>query len=116
MNKIVERLQKEFANVPDLKVKEIKVSFNKTIYVCFIETVCSGDKINDYILKHLTRYNPKMNLNSNTPGSNTIFLDNYDKIEFYITNGFAIVIDNNEIIAIEVRGDLQRAVSQSHPF
>ncbi len=113
MNKIVERLKKEFINVPDFKTKEIKVSLTKTIYVCFIETVCSGDKINDYILKHLTRYNPKMNLNSNTPGSNTVILDNYDKIEFYITNGFAIVIDNNEIIAIEVRGDLQRAVSQA---
>ncbi len=113
MNKLVERLKKEFENVPDLKVKEIKISFNKSIYVCFIETVCSGDKINDYILKHLTRYNPKMNLNSNTPGSNTVILKNYDEIEFYITNGFAIVIDNNEILAIEVRGDLQRAVSQS---
>ena len=113
MNKIVERLKNEFALVPDFKVKEIKVSIFKTIYVCFIETVSSGDKINDYILKHLTRYNSKMNLNSNTPGSNTVFIKNYDEIEFYITNGFAIVIDNNEIIAIEVRGDLQRGISQA---
>ena len=107
------RLKDEFTNVPDFKIKEIKIGLKKTIYVCFIETVCSGDKINDYILKHLTRYNSKLNLNSNTPGSNTVLLDNYDKIEFYITNGFAIVILDKDILAIEVRGDLQRAVSQA---
>ena len=107
------RLKDEFTNVPDFKIKEIKIGLKKTIYVCFIETVCSGDKINDYILKHLTRYNSKLNLNSNTPGSNTVPLDNYDKIEFYITNGFAIVILDKDILAIEVRGDLQRAVSQA---
>ncbi len=113
MNPIVARLKDEFTNVPDFKIKEIKIGLKKTIYVCFIETVCSGDKINDYILKHLTRYNSKLNLNSNTPGSNTVPLDNYDKIEFYITNGFAIVILDKDILAIEVRGDLQRAVSQA---
>ncbi len=113
MNKVVEKLKEEFHNVPDFKIKEVKVSITKTIYVCFIETVTSSDKINDYILKHLTRYNLKKDLNSNTPGSNTVRIKEYDQIEFYITNGFAIVIDNKDTLAIEVRGDLQRAISQS---
>ena len=42
MNKIVERIKKEFTNTPDLKVKEIKLNLFKTIYVVFIETICDG--------------------------------------------------------------------------
>ena len=39
MNKIVERIKKEFDKTPDLKVKEIRINLLKTIYVVFIETV-----------------------------------------------------------------------------
>ena len=111
MNKIVERIQKEFKNTPDLKIKEIKVNLFKSIYVIFLETICSGDKINDYILKNLTFYNSKNNLQSNIPGPNTSIITNHDEIEFYLTNGFAIVISNTNIIAIEVKGELTRSIS-----
>ena len=53
MNKIVERIKKEFTNTPDLKIKEVKINPFKAVYVIFIETVCSSDKVNDYILKNL---------------------------------------------------------------
>lgn len=111
MNKIVERIKNEFKNSPDLKIKEIKVNLFKTVYVIFIETVCSSDKINEYILKNLTNYDDKFNLNSNVPGPNTIIIKELDQLEFYLTNGFAVVLNGKNIIAIEVKAELTRSIS-----
>ncbi len=113
INKIVQRIQKEFQDVADLKIKQMQVSTFKSVYVIYIETICSSDKINDYILKGLTNYHKNHNLNTNLPGSNTVFINNYDEIEFYLTNGFAIIISHKEVIAIEVKGDLSRSISNS---
>ena len=113
MNKIVERLKEEFQKTPDFKIKEVKVGLMKTAYVAFIDTICSSDKINDYILKNLTHYNSKNDFNSNLAGPNNVIIDNEDQIEYYITSGFAIVICDKEIIAIEVKGDLSRSISAS---
>ncbi len=113
MNKIVARLKEEFKLTPDLKIKEIKISLFKTVYVLFIDTVCSSDKVNDYILKNLTHYNSRHDLNSNLAGPNSVSLTNPDEIEFYLTSGFAVVILDNTIIAIETKGDLARSVSAS---
>lgn len=114
MNKIVTRIQKEFTKTPDLIIKEIKVNLFKTIYIVFLETVSSGDKINDYILKNLANISSKenylKNLKSIIPGPNTKEINNLDQIEFYITNGFAIVIEKNKALAVEVRADIHRSV------
>lgn len=114
MNKIVTRIKNEFNKTPDLDIKEIRVNPFKVVYVVFLETVCSSDKVNDYILKNLTRYNKKNNLNSNVPGPNTIIVKNDDEIEFYLTNGFAIIINNDQVLAIEVKGDLNRSIATSN--
>ena len=87
MNKIVEKINNEFNKTPDLKFKEVRVNLLKKIYVIYIETVCDSIKINDFILKNLTRYNISNNLNSNLPGPNTIIIKETDQIEFYLTNG-----------------------------
>lgn len=113
MKEILERIKKEFINIPDLKIKEIKINLLKKIHVIYIETICDSDKINEYILKNLTKYNHTNNLNSNIPGPNTIKITNPDEIEFYLTNGFAIVINDNEIYSIEVKGNLSRGISES---
>lgn len=113
MKEILNRLKNEFTNTPDLKVKEIKINLLKKIYIIYIETICDSDKINEYILKNLTNYNSKNNLNSNIPGPNTIFIKNTDEIEFYLTNGFAIILSDNNILAIEVKGNLSRGISES---
>lgn len=113
MNKIVERIKKEFEKNPDLKIKEIKLNLIKKIYICYLETICDSNNINDYILKNLTKYNSKLNLNSNLPGPNTLSITNHDEIEFYITNGFAIIISDNEILAVEVKANLHRSIPES---
>ena len=107
MNKIVKRLQKEFNESSDLIVKKIN-----NIYIVFLESVASSDKINDYILKELslTKKNEK-NLESLIAGPNTINIKNIDQLEFYLTNGFALIIHNFTIFAIEVKADINRSIS-----
>lgn len=113
MNRIVKRIQNDFNKTPDLKIKEIKKNIFNSIYVLFIETICDSNKVNDYILKNLTRYKSNKGINSNTPGPNTVFIKKYEDIENYITNGFAIVIDGNNILAIEVRAEINRSTPSS---
>lgn len=113
MKKILERIQTEFSKTPDLKIKEVRINLLQKIYVIYIETICDGDKINNYILKNLTNYKSKNNLNSNIPGPNTIFIKKTDEIEYYITNGYAIILSENNILAIEAKGNLHRSISES---
>ncbi len=115
-NKIIKRLREEFSGVPDLIIKKVKLNILKTVYVVYLETVSSSDKVNDYILKNLSNLSTKKdkkiyNLESILPGPNTVILNSYEEIEYYITNGFSIVVLGNEIIAIEVKADINRSIS-----
>jgi len=113
MNKIFERIKNEFNNIPDLKYKEIKINLLNKIYLVYIESICDGDKINEYILENLSNLKNINNLQSKLPSPNVVNIKNEDQIEFYLTNGFAILISDNEILAIEVRGNLHRSISES---
>ena len=53
MNKIVKRLETEFSKSPDFVIKEINLSIFKTMYLIYLETVSSSNKVNDYILKNI---------------------------------------------------------------
>lgn len=116
-NKIVKRIQEEFSKNPDLTTKKIKLSLLDTVYIIYLETVSSSDKVNDYILKNLSNLsglkNKKIrNLDSILPGPNTKEIKNYDEIEFFLTNGFTIVIRNNTILAIETKADINRSIAE----
>lgn len=117
-NKIVRRIQQEFSKTPDLIIKKIKLSLFDTIYVLYLETVSSSDKVNDYILKNLSLLSSKkekkiFNTDSIIPGPNTKEIKNPDEIEFYITNGFTVVIRNDDILAIETKADINRSITTS---
>lgn len=114
--KILKRLQKEFAKNTDFTVKKIKTKHFKTLYVIYLESVTGSDKVNDYILKQLTFINnlkdvKKNDLESIIAGPNTKIIDNPDSIEYYLTNGFTIVLSAKEILAFETKADINRAVS-----
>ena len=114
-NRIVARIQDEFKNTPDLIVKKVKLSIFDTVYVVYLETVSSGDKVNDYILKNLSSFSSfkntkKMDISSIIPGPNTKEIKSYDEIEYFITNGFTIVIRGNTILGIETRADINRGI------
>ena len=114
--KILTRLYEEFDKNPDFIVKKIKTKHFKDIYIIYLESVTGSDKVNDYILKKLTSINnlkhvKKYNLESIIPGPNTIKISNPDQIEFYLTNGFTIVLSEKEILAFETKADINRSVS-----
>ena len=116
MNKIINRLQNEFNKSPDLVIKSISINLLKKIYIAYLETVSSSDKVNDYILKNLILEKDnitKGNIASFIAAPNTIDIKNTDECEFYLTNGFSLVIMDNKLIAVETRADINRAVSNS---
>ena len=111
MKNYIDRLKKEFANTPDLIIKELKINPLHKIYVVFLETLCSQDKINEYILKSLTAKKSLNDIEAEIPGGNLKSLDNYDLCENYLYNGFTIIFDGKKIYAIETKGDLIRSIS-----
>ena len=113
--KIVQRIQNEFSKTPDLIIKKIKLSLFDTVYVLYLETVSSSDKVNDYILKNLSNISSfkntkKLDLTSVLPSPNTKKIKNEDEIEYFITNGFTIVIHGNTILGDEKRADINRGI------
>lgn len=116
MPEIIKRIKKEFSLNPDLVIKEININLFKTIYVVFLETLCSSTQINDYILKPLvnnskTKKITKNNFNSFLAGPNQKTVKNLDEIEFFLTNGFTVCILDNVIYAIETKGELTRSIA-----
>ncbi len=115
-DKILKRLQKEFEKNTDFTVKKIETKHFKDIYVVYLESVSGSDKVNDYILKQLTFINnlkdvKKYDIESIIPGPNTIKITEEDQIEYYLTNGFTVVITYKEILAFETKADINRSVS-----
>lgn len=116
LNKIVKRLKIEFSKSPDLIIKEINSSYFKNIYVVYLETVTSSDKVNEYILKSVILEKNKINkrnITSYIAGANVKRIDNLDLCEFYLTNGFAIVIMGNFCFGVECRADINRSISEA---
>ena len=113
--KIVKRIQDEFGKTPDLIIKKIKLSLFDTVYVLYLETVSSSNKVNDYILKNLSsissfKNTKKIDIASVLPAPNTKEIKNEDEIEYFITNGFTIVIRGSSILGIETRADINRGI------
>ena len=67
---IYKKLKKEFNNSSDLKYKKI----NKVSLV-YLESICSSNRINDYILKNLTMKKNYILLRDNISGPNVIYVD-----------------------------------------
>lgn len=113
---MIDRLKLEFSKNPDLIIKTIKLSFFKSVQVIYLETVSSSDKINDYILKNIILNRKKINkhnLSSFIAGANTKKIMNEDECEYYLTNGFSLVIISSSIYAVETKADLQRSISDA---
>ncbi len=112
---VIKRIQQEFKNCPDIIIKNYKISLIRQINVVYLETCASSDKINDMILKNLVNIiNLKKKigpLEKLLAGSNCVKVKNLDEMEFYLTNGYALVIDGSTIFAVEARLVVFRSVS-----
>jgi spore germination protein KA len=106
---IINKIKNDFKTVSDLKIKKIKINILNTVYVFYLETICDSNKIHNYILKKISFNN---NLVGTIPGPNTIYI-NENEIEQYLTSGFAIIINKDKLIAIEVKADISRSIPSS---
>ena len=111
MNNIIKKIKNKFSFHPDLIIRKIRINLFQNVYIIFLETLCSQDRIYDYILKRITNIKVLNNINSIVPGSNLKKIDNYDEIEFYLYNGYTILIHNNKLFAIETKADITRSVN-----
>ena len=111
MNKYVKYINEEFSECNDLIYKKINVKLD-TYHLFFLETICSSDKINDYILKGISSNTNISNIEKDLPSPNFISIDNIDKIKFYLCNGYTIIIDYNNVYAVETKADLDRSITE----
>lgn len=118
MNKIVSQIKKDFNQISDLKIKSYKGNLFSNIYIIYLQSICSSNKINDYVLKNLsllTSFNKNLdNLGNALAGPNTVLNITQKDIEFYLTNGFTLVIFKNKIYAIETKGELSRNIDTAN--
>ena len=104
---IYKKLKKEFKNSTDLKYKEI----NK-IKVVFLESICSSDKLNEYIFKNITLRKNYFFLRDVISGPMVVYVTDYSLIKDYLLNGFALIYDDKDMLVCEVKGNLYRSVSE----
>lgn len=103
---IAEKLKKDFNNSTDLKHKV----FNK-VNVMYLESICSSDKVNEYILQNITMGHKYLFLRDIVSGPNVIYVNDYNLIKEYLLNGFALIYDKKDMLVCEVKGELYRSVT-----
>lgn len=101
---MVEEIKALFKNSSDLIIKHIK-----KIDIFFLESLCSSDKINEFVSKVLIS-NKIKDLESTIAGPNTVKIKKSD-IETYLYNGFTIISYKKKLFAVETKGDLIRSIS-----
>ena len=98
-----------FKDTPDLVKRKIKYSFS-SVHIYYIETICSSEQVNNFILKNLTNPNSHRKFKDILAGPNFKEI-NLNKLEFYLYNGFTVLLYRNKIYAIETKASLDRSVT-----
>ncbi len=105
LNKILNELQ----DTPDLITRKIKYKLGY-VYLYYIETISSSDRVNSFILDNLTNPINKPSLKNllAAPNLKKIKIEEFKK---YLFNGFTIINYFNKLYVVETRADLDRGVS-----
>lgn len=101
-----------FENIPDLTTRNIKINKYTTVYLFFLDSLCSQDKINDYILKCLVNKKIVKSITKLTYGSNYKEIKKND-IEYYLYEGFSILLIKDKIYVVETKANITRSISPS---
>lgn len=118
---IIKNLYKLKENMPDLIIKKINIGLFKHVYVVSNESVSSGDRINDFILKYFSNKsiignkvleNLKKDINEYIPSINFKCVTDEKKLYELLFSGFTLVIYKNTCIAYETRAELDRGVTE----
>lgn len=117
---IINKLKKDTNNTDDIIIRK-KIVAKKVLYVIYIESLTSSDKISDFVIRSLDKINlnyPKCN-----DLDNVIFneIDNfkvknittYEDVCYYLNYGFTVILisDSNKYFALETKGELSRGIS-----
>lgn len=108
---LVNYINNEFKECNDLIYKKIKINL-RTYHIFYLETLSSGDRINDYILKSISNNSNINNINKDIPSPNFINVSDKDKINYYLNNGYTIIIYFNKVYAFETKADLDRSITE----
>ena len=109
MEKIVNDIRKRLPS-KDYIYKKIKID-KKELYLIFNEVLCSGNEINESILKRLTLLNHKnFDLENKLPANN-IKIIKKDEIISYVNKGFVVCLTDDMIFAIEEKQKLERGIT-----
>lgn len=98
-----------FKDTPDLVERKIKYSFS-CVHIYYIETICSSEQINNFILKNLTNPSGPRGFKDILAGPNFKEID-LGRLEFYLYNGFTALVYKGKIYVIETKASLDRSVS-----
>lgn len=112
MKENINFINNNFINNNDLINRKIKINIFYYGYIFFLDSMCSQDKINDYILKCIVNKNILKNIDKMTYGSNIKKIKKKDIIN-NMYNGYTILLIKNNIYAIETKANITRSVSPS---
>ena len=116
---ILKKLIDESKYADDIIIKRIEIG-NNVLNIINIETITSSNDINEFILKKISylknidNFDIKNYLFNNLPTINILKVNTYSETLNLLLNGFTILIINQEeVFAIETRSNLTRGVSES---
>ena len=110
MNNIVNLIKHDFNNCNDLIYKEIGII--RKYYIFYLESICSSDKVNTYILNGIAFNKNLNNISKLIPSPNFIYVLDLDKINYYLLNGYTIIINKNKVYAVETRAEINRSITE----
>ena len=116
MNNLINDIKNKCGNSSDIVIRSID-TYSSTVTIIFNEVLCSGDDINDFLLKKITKLinvptkdTYSLIINS-IPLSNVKELDDVNSVIDYIFKGFCIVLVDKNFIAVEVKARLDRGIN-----
>ena len=123
IDKIIKKLENMQKHFPDLIIKKIKVGLFKHVYIITTDSVSSGEKVNDAILKYwsnksLVKRNFEKigdDIYNYVPSINMKEVKIEKDVLYYIYNGFTVILADKEGVgyAFETRADIDRGVTES---
>lgn len=118
INKLINKYINMQSHFPDLIIKKIKLGLFKHVYIITSDSVSSGDKVNDFILKYYSARSFFKSRFSNEienfiPSINMKEITKENEILYYVYNGFTVVLEKNKIFAFETRAEIDRGVTES---
>jgi len=94
---IYKNLKKEFNNSSDLKYKKIN-----NVRIIYLESLCSSNRINEYIIKNIALKKNYLFLRDIISGPSIVYLESPSQISYYLQNGYALIYDDKDMIVCEV--------------